>query len=370
VLAPPALVALRWRPFRLPLRQRFEAAHGASGSREGVLLQLVAAGGGAGVGEASPTPSLGDGAVADVLVLLESHADALLARPEQASAALPEGPGVAALRCAFDTALLDLVGRARGCSIAALLAAAPARSVTANAVIGLGTPDEVVGYARAAAAAGYGTVKLKVGSDHSGDVMRVEAVRRALPDVRLRLDANGAWSEVEAAAVLARLAPLGIELVEQPVAAEDVAALARLSGAAGMPLAADEAVCLPGGAERVLAARAASLVVLKPMRLGGVRPALALARRATAAGMGAFVTTTFDSSIGTATALQLAGALPAGGPAHGLATGEQLAADIVARSLVPERGVLALPAAPGLGIDVDDRVLDAVSIGRWVERRR
>ncbi len=373
----PRLAALRWRPFRLPLRRRFEAAHGPTVAREGVLVELVAADGASGVGEASPTPTLGDGTAADVLALLERHAAALLRDPAAACAALAPGPGVAALRCAIDSALLDLAGRVRAVPVAALLSSTPAPRVYANAVIGLGAAEAVAAYAREAVAAGYATVKLKVGGGSiDDDVARVAAVRAAVPGALVRLDANGAWSEAEARDALARLAPLRIELIEQPVAAADVDALARLRRAAWLPVAADEAAADTASAERVLVAGAADLLMLKPMRLGGIRPALALARRAAALGVGVLVTTTFDSSVGTAAALQLAAAVdgsarvaPPGALAHGLGTGEQLAADVVAHTLVPARGVLALPAAPGLGVAVDAAALAAVATGPWREQR-
>ncbi|MSQ35809.1 MAG: o-succinylbenzoate synthase [Dehalococcoidia bacterium] len=377
-LVAPRLMALRWRPFRLPLRRRFEAAHGPTVARDGVLVELLAADGAAGVGEASPTPSLGDGTAADVLALLDRHAGALVREPDAACAALTSGPGVAALRCAIDTALLDLAGQARGLPVAALLAAMPTRRVRANAVIGLGAAEAVAAYAREAVAAGYATVKLKVGAGSvDDDIARVAAVRAAVPGALVRLDANGAWSEAAARDALARLAPLRIELIEQPVAAADVEALARLRRAAWVPVAADEAAADPVSAERVLAAGAADLLVLKPMRLGGIRPALALARQAAALGVGVVVTTTFDSSVGTAAALQLAAALDGGAGAgaspgalaHGLGTGDQLAADVVARTLVPARGALALPAVPGLGVAIDAAALAAVATGPWREQR-
>ena len=106
----------------------------------------------------------------------------------------------------------------------------------------------------------------------------------------------------------------------------EVEALARLR-AVGVPLAADEAVVSLEAAERLIGASAVDLLVLKPMRLGGLRPALAIARRAAEAGIECIATTTFDSSIGTAVALHLAAALPGGSRrAHGLSTGDHLAA--------------------------------------------
>ena len=85
-------------------------------------------------------------------------------------------------------------------------------------------------------------------------------------------------------------------------------------------------------------------------------------------GIGAFVTTTFDSSVGTAASLHLAAALPTDA-AHGLATGEHLAADVVSDPLVPASGWLATRLVAGIGFDVDDDVLRFVATAPWSEKR-
>src|SRR5690606_11079678 len=142
--------------------------------------------------------------------------------------------------------------------------------------------------------------------------------------------------------------------------------LARLHEQSPMRIAADEAVVDPATLERVLDLRAADLLVIKPMMLGGLTASTEVARRAFERGIGAFVTTTFDSSIGTAAALQLAASLP-WDAAHGLGTGGHLASDVTARTLLATNGRLALPSEPGLGIDVSEDALDTVATGPWVE---
>lgn len=347
------------------MTRRFEAASGTIDAREGVLLELRDADGVSGVGEASPMPSLGGGTHEDVLRLLEQHGAAFDGLPQ-------EGPGVAALRCAVDTALLDLEGRASGRSVAALLTEpegdVPAPAVQVNAVLGDGSPADVAAYAEQAVQAGYEVLKLKVGvGTLEHDLARVSAVREACPDAVVRLDANGAWDEAVAGEAIERLATAGVELLEQPVAAADVEALARLRERAAFRLAADEAVATPSLAARVIELHAADLLVLKPMVLGGIRPALALARRAALAGIGSFVTTTFDSSVGTAAALHLAAALP-WDAAQGLGTGDHIARDVVATPLRPSGGSLAV-GGPGLGVELDDAALAEVATGEWRELR-
>lgn len=363
----PPTVRLRWRPFRLPMRHRFEAAHGALDDREGVLVQVVDADGVTGTGEASPMPSLGHGTAADVLAVLEAHGAAFL----DPAFEVPDGPGALALRCALDVARLDLRARQEGCSVAALLGeGAPAGWVQANAVLGSGEPRDVAEYALEAWGAGYRVLKLKVGTrDLDADVARVGASREVCPNAVIRLDANGAWSEAQAIEAIEALSPHRIELLEQPVPAAEVEALARIRERTPMRIAADEAVGDPSTLAQVLELRAADLVVLKPMMLGGLTAAAEVARRAFERGIGAFVTTTFDSSIGTAAALHLAASLP-WDAAHGLGTGEHLAADVTAATMRPTGGRIALPATPGLGVEVSEAALDAVATGPWVEVTR
>ncbi|MQC18168.1 MAG: o-succinylbenzoate synthase [Chloroflexi bacterium] len=362
------LTQLRWRPFRLPMRHRFEAAHGVLDDREGVLVQLISEDGVVGTGEASPMPTLGQGNVSDVLALLDAQRLDAQRAALVSLGAIPDGPGANALRCALDVARLDHRGRTEGRSVAALLAEAPpAAWVQANAVIGGGDPVDVGRYARDAWASGYRVLKLKVGAPRvDDDVARLDAVREACPDAVIRLDANGAWDEATALKALDAFVPFEVELVEQPVPAREVEALARVRERSPMRIAADESVADPETLARVLDLRAADLVVLKPMLLGGVTAAIDVANRAFERGIGAFATTTFDSSIGTAAALHLAAALP-WDAAHGLGTGEHIAADVTAAPLLPFGGRLALPSGAGLGVFLDDDALDAVATAPWSE---
>ena len=358
------LVGLRRRPFRLPLHHPLETARGAIEVREGAVVEALDAAGLRGLGEASPLEAYGEGSADDVLRLLDAYGAAILER-----GALPDGvdePGAAALRCALDTALLDLEGQRRQLPLAALLNDRPIPQVEVNAVLGEGSLSELEEEVRNADAAGYGTLKLKVGgASLEADRRRVETARNAAPSARLRLDANGAWTEPEAAAALERLARYDLEYVEQPVPADDLGALARIRGLQLCRVAADEAASSPAAARRVLAVEAADLLILKPLRLGGLRPAYDIAREAAEARVPCVVTTTFDSSIGTAAALQLAAAVPHAGLAHGLGTGGHLAADLVATPLRPWRGKLRVPPSPGLGVQLDDASLEGVATGAW-----
>jgi L-alanine-DL-glutamate epimerase-like enolase superfamily enzyme len=180
--------------------------------------------------------------------------------------------------------------------------------------------------------------------------------------MNLRLDANGAWDEATAIDTIRALESLDIELIEQPV--PDTEALARVREAVTMRIAADESVSDFAGAGRAI--HAADIIVLKPMRLGGPTVARYLAQYANGSGLDAFVTSTIDTGIGTAMALQVAAALPDARLAHGLATASLMESDLLVTPLRVERGVMHLPTAPGLGVDLDPAAV-AKYLNPWTE---
>ena len=102
---------------------------------------------------------------------------------------------------------------------------------------------------------------------------RVAAVRAALPDARLRVDANGEWSLDQARIAVDELAPFGLEYVEQPCATvEDLARLRALDK--GVPIAADESIRRAEDPMRVKQAGAADVAVLKVQPIGGIRASI------------------------------------------------------------------------------------------------
>ena len=207
--------------------------------------------------------------------------------------------------------------------------------VPVNGLVPAVAPDEA-----AALAAGWVDVKVKVGDE--GDVDRVAAVRDAFgPRGRLRVDANGAWDVETAVATIGRLAPFGLELVEQPVASlEDLAAVRRR---VAVPVAADECVRGLDDARRLADLDAADALVVKVQPLGGMAATLSVID---AAGVAAIVSSMYETSVGLSAGLALAAALDDLPYACGLGTAGLLPADVVAEPLVPRDGWLAVRRPP------------------------
>jgi L-alanine-DL-glutamate epimerase-like enolase superfamily enzyme len=346
----------------LTLRRPLRTARGEVRTREGQVL-VLRAGGLTGRGEATVHPFSPREAVTASEAALAGAAKALVGqglpgslveveRMIGALAALAEAPSA---RHAVESALLDLLAQARGCSVAALLCGAPRPVVEVNALLAESTPAALAAEAARAAASGFRTLKLKVGLPD--DEARVGAVRAAVgPGIRLRVDANGAWTVEAAREALARLSPYGLELCEQPVAAADRAGLGALRGQVGCAVAADEAATTEAEVRALVphGERASvDALVLRPMVLGGLLPALRAAEWAHERGVGAYVACGLDGIVARAAAAQLAACLPGDAAwAHGLGVGALLEDEPVVHPHAPVEGRIALPAAAGLGLEV------------------
>ncbi len=203
-------------------------------------------------------------------------------------------------------------------------------------------------------------VTVAVGDDSlAGDVARVRAVRDALgPDGRIRLSAKGGWDVGAAASAIGALTRAAgeLEFVAHPCrTAEEVAALRRR-------------VDVRIGADVRLVV--ADVAILRCGPIGGVRRALRLAERC---GLPCVVSSDLETSIGLASGLALAGALPELPFACSLGTVSLLTGDLVGthRSLVPVDGhlpVAPMPASPDPQLVERYALADTARVGRWRAR--
>jgi|GEM_PF-111283 len=201
-----------------------------------------------------------------------------------------------------------------------------------------------------ALAAGFRVLKVKVGiAPIERELAAIQHLCARLPaDVRLRLDANGAWSLATAGTLLEDLRPIAnrIECLEEPCAGATDTQLRTLQSQAPFALALDESLPARGWPldPRQLPLRR---IVLKPGVIGGLRPTLALAQGAQAAGLEVVITSLIESAAGLWSSAQLAAATGSS-LAHGLATADWLAADLGPAPDIKE-GRIQLPRCPGSG---------------------
>ncbi len=348
------------RSYSTPLNPPWPSVEGPVHRREGSILILEEDDGRVGLGETAPWPGFGLETHASSVAALRLAARRLVGLPADAylaaAADLPRLAPVAASPCArhaIDLALHDLAAQRAGVSIARLLGGEDARSeVAVNATISRGPVRETAEAARRFAEAGFQTLKLKVGgAPVEEDVARLQAVREAVgPSLRLRIDANQAWSEDQAIEALAALREFDLEYCEQPVAADAIDSMARVRAASGVRIAADESARDAATVKRILAAHAADVLIVKPMALGGLHAARSIAAAAAKAGVPVVVTSLLESPIGRTGALHLAASLGQGPHAHGVAP-------------EPAHSPVVRVPSPGLGAGLDPGLPDAAVLG-------
>ena len=216
----------------------------------------------------------------------------------------------------------------------------------------------------------FETVKIKVAEtkELSQDIERVRKVRELFPDVKIRLDANGAL-DVESALFLAsQLTELGLEYFEQPVAT--IPELKQLkqelaSKEIELKIAADESIRKAEDPLRVAEEEAADIAVIKVQPLGGIERALQIASDS---GLEIVVSSALESSIGISQGLHLAAALPELNYDCGLATTALLAADVTGNPLLPENGVMEVRE-----VEPDQELIEKYSVSEdrkqwWLNR--
>jgi o-succinylbenzoate synthase len=321
----------------IPFREPFTTAAGMVRARDIVLVRLDEDDGVVAFGEAAPFEQYDGVTIAEVVRAFHGE--------------VPPPPQVHA---ADEMAFMDLEGRRLGVPVAEPRAS----TVAVNYTLAGASPEQLARAASAATAEGYECFKLKVGLVE--DEARVAAVRDAIgPDALLRLDANGAWTVVEAIARIRRLAGYGLEFVEQPCATLEE--LAEVRSEVGVQIAADESVQTAADALAAAAANACDVVAIKLAPMGGVSAARAAIEAARMAGIDPYVSSTLDGPWGIAAGLQLAAA--EGITRHcGLATLELFDAALAAALPAPKGGRLAVPSGPGLGIDVSEDAIAEVLV--------
>jgi len=188
------------------------------------------------------------------------------------------------------------------------------------------------------------TVKVKVaehGQTLADDVARVRAARTWVGAAgRVRVDANGGWNVDEAERAAHTLAEFDLEYIEQPcMTVAELAELRERLHDWDILIAADESVRKAADPLAVARAGAADLLVVKAAPLGGVSAALSIANEA---GLPIVVSSAVDTSVGLATGIRLAAALPELSFDCGLGTAALLAADVVTEPLMPVDGMVAV----------------------------
>ena len=284
--------------------------------------------------------------------------------PEEVAPRLEFVRGHPLAKAALDQAAWDLLAQRDGLSLAQKLAqptGAPPRSrVRVGVSVGIQadvphTLETIAAYLEQ----GYRRIKLKIKPGH--DIALAVAARRAFPDLAIMLDANSVY-RLEDAGIFQAMDDLHLLMLEQPLDHDDIYNHSRLRPQIKTPLCLDESITTPDHARAALALGACDIINIKPSRVAGWTRAREIHDICRAANVPVWVGGMLETGVGRAAQLALASLPGFTLPGDISATSRYYAADIATSFFLnQEDSTITVPDGPGLGIEVDEGRLQAVT---------
>ncbi len=275
------------------------------------------------------------------------------------------GTAVTALS-GIDIALWDIKGKAYGQPISVLLGGRWRESVRAYATGSFkrdgvdrvaDNADECAGHAKA----GFHAVKIKIGFGVTEDLRVIDAVRDAIgPETRLMIDANHGYDTIEAIQLGQRAAKYGIDWFEEPVVPEQLAAYRKVRAGQPIPVAGGETWHTRWGFAEPLATGCVDIAQPDLCGVGGITEAKRVADLCTLHGV-RLVPHVWGTAVQIAAALQFMAAMVPNpvrrNPVEPILefdrTHNPFRQAVVTTPLEHDGGVVAIPDAPGLGIEIN-----------------
>jgi L-alanine-DL-glutamate epimerase-like enolase superfamily enzyme len=267
------------------------------------------------------------------------------------------------VKAAIDNALYDLVGKHLGVPVYDLLGGKVRDRYVVEGVgygISIDQPKAVARVAKDAVERGYRQIELKAGDpDPEQDIERLRLVREAIGQmIPIKIDFNGYYEPKVAIRIIREMEKIGVQWIEQPAKYWDLDALAMVRNATTVTIVADEPVECPEDMMRLIRAKAADAVHIKPTTKGGLTMARKIAALADAAGIAIVPGTSAPTGVGMAVARTFIATCPhLSGGAHG-SPSDVLVEDIVTDPIPPDSTYVEIPDSPGLGIDLNETVVN------------
>jgi o-succinylbenzoate synthase len=211
-------------------------------------------------------------------------------------------------KAAVEIAVYDLWGQLYDAPLYRLLGGGDPL-ITTDITISVDYIDKMVADSISAVERGFESLKIKVGKDIGVDIERVKAVHAAVEGrALLRLDANQGWTAKQAVYALQTLEDAGVrlELVEQPVKAQDLNGMKYVTERVHTPIMADESVFGPTEVVELIRMRAADIINIKLMKTGGISNAIRIADIAAMYGVECMIGCMLETGISVAAAVHVA----------------------------------------------------------------
>jgi muconate cycloisomerase len=352
-------------PVGLPLKKPVAMAGGTVSKAFNILVRIEAEDGTVGWGEAASAPTMTGDTLGGLTAAVRDHLAPVLIgqdawmRPALGAKLRGALYGNTGAHSAIEVALLDLAGQAAGVPVVDLIGGAVRREVAPMWLLGNPTAEQDIAEAHRKRDEGFGFFKLKIGTKAiDTEIAGTIALRAALgASTPLCADANCGLSLADARRYVDETRDAGLMFVEQPLVHDDLGGLTKLTRMSPVPIGADEGIHSLHDIEAHERAGAGG-VSLKLIKLGGISAAVEAAQLCARLGLAVNIAAKIaESSIASAAAIHLACVAPSVDWGVSL-THFYLAEDIVRATPAITDGTVALPAAPGLGVEVDETAVE------------
>lgn len=338
-------ISLTYLSYSLKLKKPFETVKAKITERKGFIITLKDSEKFKGYGDSAPMPKFGSESFDDDIKFLSDLKLNLKIDLTNFDESLQENLSplsrLPALRHGFEQAFLNYVCSKTKVSLNELLNRESSSAINVNGLIGFSSIEDACKRASGLIEEGYKTIKVKVGRlKIEEDLKILECIRKnAGGEINIRIDANGKWNLKSAKSNLQSFEKYNIEYCEQPV--NKTSDFVRLREKTSVPLAADESIRSVQDAEDFILKKAAPVLILKPMMLGGIISTMNIADLAKKNKIKVVITSSFESVVGRSFAI-LAASFLKDNTAHGLATADYFEKDLFDNPYPVRNGAISL----------------------------
>jgi O-succinylbenzoate synthase len=270
-------------------------------------------------------------------------------------------------KAAVEMGMWALDAEQRGVSLASRLGATRSE-VEVGISLGIQpSPKALAERADLALEEGYRKVKLKI--EPGADVDYVRAARDAVgPNAPLMADANNAYTLADAEALL-KLDDLGLMMIEQPLAWDDLRDHAELQRRLKTPICLDESIISLDRAEEMVERGSGRIINIKPGRVGGFAVSIAIHDFCAAQGIPVWCGGMLESGVGRAYNVALAALPNFVKPGDISPSARYWKRDVVSPEWTMHDGLMTVPSAPGIGVTVERERIERLTVREEVVRR-
>jgi len=353
----------------VPMKKTVKTSRAQQDVAKHIIVQIFTNNGLIGIGEGAPRPHITGENLESAFLTIEKYIGPVLIGEDPLNIQIIHKKMDKATelntsaKCAIDLALYDLIGKHFGVPVYDLLGGRTKDSLHINGTCDIHEPELVSEILKRRVKEGFTySIKIKVGTDPLKDIERVRVARKAIgPEITLIADANQGWDVPTAIRVLRRMENFDLQIAEQPVYWEDLMGLAEVTRSVRLSIMADESVWSPFDAMHIIQMKAAHMLNIKLIKSGGLYNAQKIATMAQSANMNCMVGCTIETSILCAAEGHFAMALENVKYIDQWTPPEFLVED-PAQGLEWKKDLLILPDEPGLGVELNEKVLDKYKI--------